>query len=72
MTTTIKEINDEASEIDDNNQRYVNRYLNKALDFTYIDNNIKNIINSSTLTSDYNYNEEEVELLIIFLILLSI
>ena len=57
---TIKELNDEASELDDNTQKYTNRYFNKPLEITYIDNNIKNIINSSILTSDYNYNEEEV------------
>ena len=57
---TIKELNDEASELDDNTQKYTNRYFNKPLEITYIDNNIKSIINSSILTSDYNYNEEEV------------
>ena len=55
----IKE-NDESSEIDDINPKFINKYHNKAIGVIYIDNNIKNIINSSYLNSDYNYNEEEV------------
>ena len=41
----IKEI-DESSEIDDINPKFINKYHNKAIGVIYIDNNIKNIINS--------------------------
>ena len=57
-SASVKEV-DEASEIDDM-QKNMNKYHNKALGVIYIDNNINNIINSSSLNSDYDYNEEEL------------
>ena len=57
-STSVKEV-DEASEYDDM-QKLLNKYHNKALGVIYIDNYIKNIINSSSLNSDYDYNEEEL------------
>ena len=52
--SSFKELNEE-SEYDDN-PKFVNRYNNKEIGITYIDN--KNIICSSYLTEDYNYDEE--------------
>ena len=58
--TLVKDLYEEASEIDENNLIMdLNRYHNEARGMFYIDNNIKNIICSSFLTNDYNYNEEE-------------
>ena len=58
--TIVKDLYEEASEIDENNLIIeLNRYHNEAKGMFYIDNNIKNIMCSSFLTSDYNYNEEE-------------
>ena len=57
-STSLKEV-EEASEIDDMTKN-MNKYHNKPLGIIYIDNNIKNIINSSSLNSDYDYNEEEL------------
>ena len=54
--SSFKELYEE-SEYDDN-PKLVNRYYNKKIGITYIDN--KNIICSSYLTDDYNYNEEIV------------
>ena len=51
---------DELSEIDDSNKIYVNRCTNNPTGFIYIDNDIRNIMSSSTITSDYDYNEEEM------------
>ena len=54
--SSFKELYEE-SEYDDN-PKFVNRYNNKEIGITYIDN--KNIICSSYLTDDYNYDEENV------------
>ena len=61
-TPILKELYEENSELEDNNfgpdlNRYVNRYHNEVKNIFYIDN--KNIIFSSSLNNDYNYNEEE-------------
>ena len=58
--SSIRDINDEVSEIEEFNVvNDVNRYHNEQRGRVYIDNNKKNIMHSSMLTSDYNYNEEE-------------
>ena len=58
--SSIRDLNDETSESDDINfVNEINRYKNEVKGRIYIDNNIKNIMNSSMLTSDYNYNGEE-------------
>ena len=46
---------------DDDNyeEENINRYHNEARGVYYVDTNIKNVICSSMLTDDYNYNEEE-------------
>ena len=52
---------DEASEIDDTtNKIYINRCTNNPTGIIYIDNDIRNVMSSSTITSDYDYNEEEM------------
>jgi hypothetical protein len=53
-------IHDESSEIDDSNKVYVNRCTNNPTGYIYIDNDIRNVMSSSTITSDYDYNEEEM------------
>ena len=53
----IKELYEESSEFDDF-PKYVNRNVNKKRGITYIDNNSNNIMCSSYLTDDYNYDEE--------------
>ena len=55
--TPIKELYDENIENDDNIKN-VNKSNNKKTGITYIDNNYKNIICSSNLTDNYNYDEE--------------
>ena len=58
--TPLKDLYDETSELDENNLiSDLNKNHNEARGMHYIDNNIKNIICSSFLTDDYNYNEEE-------------
>ena len=58
--TIVKDLYEETSEIDENNLiMELNRYHNEAKGMFYIDNSIKNIMCSSFLTSNYNYNEEE-------------
>ena len=52
-----KELYEESSENDDF-PKYVNRNFNKQRGITYIDNNSNNIMYSSYLTDDYNYDEE--------------
>ena len=54
--TTSRETNDEASEFDDGVPKCIDRTHNIPIGITYIDNNI---MNSSTITSDYDYNEEK-------------
>ena len=52
---------EETPEIEENNLLIgINRYHNQRKGVYYIDNNIKNIMCSSILTNDYNYNEEEL------------
>ena len=53
-------IHDESSEIDDSNKVYVNRCTNNPTGYIYIDNDMRNVMSSSTITSDYDYNEEEM------------
>ena len=53
-------MHDESSEIDDSNKVYVNRCINNPTGYIYIDNHIRNVMSSSTITSDYDYNEEEM------------
>lgn len=53
-----KEAIDEASEYGDKN--FENRYKNISKGICYIDNDNNNIIRSSALTNDYNYNEIEM------------
>ena len=52
---------DEIYEDVDNGEenKCINKYFNKSLGMTYIDNNPRNIMNSSKITQDFNYNEEE-------------
>ena len=63
-STTLSSIGipfEETSEIEENNLLIgINRYHNQRKNKYYIDNNIKNVMCSSILTSDYNYNEEEL------------
>ena len=54
---TSKEISDELSEFDDGTPKYVDRTHNISIGMSYIDNN--NIMNSSNITKDYDYNEEK-------------
>ena len=49
----------EDSELEENNLLDLNKYHSEAKGIHYIDMNPKNIICSSLLTDDYNYNEEE-------------
>ena len=59
-STPFKDLYDENDESEENNLgNEINRYHNIARGMYYIDNNIKNIMCSSMLTEDYNYNEEE-------------
>ena len=46
-------------DLEDNNLLDLNRYHNEARGIHYIDMNQRNIMFSSMLTNDYNYNEEE-------------
>ena len=58
--TLVKDLYEETSELDENNVGIdLNRYHNEVRGMFYIDNSIKNIMCSSFLTKDYNYNEEE-------------
>ena len=52
-----KEAKIATSKFIDNDYDFINRSTNKKKDMIYIDNNCKNIINSSRITSDYDYNE---------------
>ena len=52
------QVKDDDNSEEDNNVD-LNRYHNEARGIYYVDNNIRNIICSSMLTNDYNYNEEE-------------
>ena len=45
--------------MDTEEDKYLNKYFNKKTGVTYIDNNPRDVINSSKLTKDYNYNQEE-------------
>ena len=56
---TMKEISGDWTEIEDTKLTYENRYYSKKKGFSYIDNNYKNIIFSSQLYPDYNYDEEQ-------------
>ena len=60
-TPVYKDLYEETSDIveENNSVNELNRYHNEARSMYYIDNNIKNIMCSSWLTSDFNYNEEE-------------
>ena len=60
-TPVYKDLYDETSELEENNSvvNGLNRYHNEIRSMYYIDNNIKNIMCSSWLTNDFNYNEEE-------------
>ena len=51
---------DDYSEIDDSNKIYINRCTNIPTGVVYIDNDIRNVMSSSTITPDYDYNEEEM------------
>ena len=57
---TIKEVEEDWTEIDDNYINYKNKYYGKKREISYIDNSHDNHINSSLLTDDYNYNEEHL------------
>ena len=57
---TIKEINDEWTEIDEDKINFENKYYSKKRGFSYIDNNYKNFVFSSLLYPEYNYNEEQL------------
>ena len=57
---TIKEVEEDWTEIDDNYINYKNKYYAKKREISYIDNSHDNHINSSLLTDDYNYNEEHL------------
>ena len=54
-----KDLDDDFSESEENPVNEVNKYHSVAKGIFYIDNNPDNIMNSSVLTDDYNYNEEE-------------
>ena len=60
-TPVYKDLYEETSDIveENNSVNELNRYHNEARSMYYIDNNIKNIMCSSWLTNDFNYNEEE-------------
>ena len=58
-STQLKDIYEETSEYDENNLLDLNKYHSEAKGIYYIDNKPKNIICSSILTNNYNYNEEE-------------
>ena len=57
---TIKEINDDWTEIDNDKINFENKYYSKKRGFSYIDNNYKNFVFSSLLYPEYNYNEEQL------------
>ena len=56
---SVKEIEDDWTEIDSNNINYENKYYKKEKGISYIDNDYENYIHSSLLTKDYNYDEEQ-------------
>ena len=58
----LKEIDKDWIEIDDDNNytKCENKYYRKKRDISYIDNNHENFINSSLLTDDYDYDEENI------------
>ena len=56
---TIKELDEDWTEIDDN-INYENKYYGKKNGISYIDNKYENYIYSSFLTKDYNYDEEQM------------
>ena len=61
-TPVFKDIYEDVSELDENNSvNDLNKLHSEARGMFYIDNNIKNIMYSSFLTADYNYNEEEIK-----------
>ena len=57
----VKDLYEDISELEENilGCDSINRYHNEIKGLDYIDNNPKNIMCSSMLTSDYNYNGEE-------------
>ena len=59
FSAPIKDLYEEESEIDENTSLFSYRYHNEPKSVCYIDNNDRNIIYSSFLDSEYIYNEEE-------------
>ena len=55
----VKEIDEEWTEINDPEVKLENKYYGKQKGLPYIDNNNENCLNSSLLTKDYNYDEEQ-------------
>ena len=61
-TPVFKDLYEDVSELDENNSvNDLNKYHSEARGMHYIDNNIRNIMCSSFLSADYNYNEEEIK-----------
>ena len=58
-STPMKDLDIEPYELDEKDLIELNRYHNEAKGIHYIDYNERNIICSSMLTNNYNYNEEE-------------
>lgn len=57
--TPLKDLYNDIPEIDENDLNEVNRNHGEPRGYYYIDNNIRNIIYSSTLNNDYSYYDEE-------------
>ena len=57
---TIKELDEDWTEIDDEKTNLENKNYSKQKGFPYIDNNYKNFVFSSLLYPEYNYNEEQL------------
>jgi hypothetical protein len=58
-STAFSSFSIQVKEDDNFEEENLNRYHNEARGIYYVDTNVKNVICSSMLTDDYNYNEEE-------------
>ena len=59
LSVPIKDLYEDAYEFEENISLFSNRYHNEQKSYCYIDNNLRNVIYSSFLDSEYICNEEE-------------
>ena len=57
---SVRELDEDWTEIDDNNINYENKNYGEQRGIPYIDNIYENYVYSSLLTKDYNYDEEQI------------